>query len=738
MRTTGYWLALLLPFILLIAMLALRSVDPGPVQAVRHAAFDSYQVLRPRRLPKSGPAVLVVEIDGESRQRVGPWPWPRTKLAELINKLAAAKVRAVAVLLDLSQPDPNSPQRLLQRLPQTDALKNLAATLPKTSDPDKELARALALRPAVIGLTVTGAATNRLPARKSSLTALAGIGNTVPRLAGARAAIQLLEAAAAGNGLRQPPLAPGDATRQLPLAFRIGNDIYPTVEAELARLTQKAKRVLMQPSESPGFIGGGMALGQFRIGSRVVPVDAQARMWLHAAPQSSARRFAAWRILDGTVPAEQLANRVVLITLRSPSTPLWRTPLGDLLTLPLISAQALEQILQKRYLSRPGFAIELEIGYALIVSLLLILLLGRVRGYVALLLSVGAILLPMAVGWAAFVRYGWLIDGFMPALTVLVVAISAALAAEVRQRTRREQLTLRLQRNLPPRLLRRYIREERVSPADRSAHPITALHLNVRDFDRAVRQLGPQDATALLRRLWSPATGVVFANGGTLDKYVGDRLMAFWNAPVEQDDHVELACRAALELMSTANKLNERLASESPEAARRSELEVAIALEAGDAFVGDAGAAQRFEFSAVGLPVATAWRLSSQSRYYGVSIIAGPGVREATDRFAFLELDMLRLNAGAPIRIYTLLGDEGLAADPAFQALSARNDTMLTHYRARRWAEAQAALAEAREIADGRLDALYDMYSTRLRAFRATPPPDDWDGASEADQSVGW
>ncbi len=731
MRTTGYWLIQILPFSLLFVLAAGLAADPPQIRALKHASFDLYQLLRPRRIPSSGPAVMVVEVDQESQRRIGPWPWPRSRLAQIFDKLDGLGARVSAALFDLSKPDPNAPQRLLLRLPPLPELDALKARFSGWTTQDKALARAIAKTPTVTGFRATAVAGARLPGRKTSVDAPAGIADDLVRLEGAAGPIQLIEAAAAGNGAMPPSLPPGQTTRKLPLAFLIGGRIYPSVLTELIRLTRKTKRIsLSGPAHRPLLLGAEVPLGTLKVGQLAIPTDGRGWMSLHAAPRLPARRISAWRLLADEVAAKQIKDRVVIVTVRTPATARWVTPLGDAVTEAVLMAQALEQVLQGRFVSRPGFALDLEVAYVVFVSLLLIYLLGRSRGYAAFFMVASAALLMPVIGWAGFARYGWQIDGVMPALIVIVVSLASFAAAAARRQSNRETLMLRFQRNLPPRLLRRIVQSANRAPPAEEIRTITAAQIVIREFDDMVDRHGARDMTVLTRRLYSPATAILFSHGGTLDKLGGGRMEVFWNAPAQDDEHVLRACRAALEIMTTATRLNERLRTEGQEDSHPPELDITIGIEAGECFVGDGGAAQRFEYTALGTPVAHAALLAAQSRFFGASVVLGPLARAEIPMLATLELDLLRRPDRPPLPIFGLLGDEAIAEDPAFGRLKTTHEDMLAHYRARRWAEAQEALAQAREMAAGRLDALYDLYSGRIRAFRDAPPPDDWDGST--------
>lgn len=731
MRTTGYWLLQILPFMVLIALTAVMVIEPPQLRNLRLGTFDLYQDLRPRKEPSDGPAVVVVEIDQDSQQRIAPWPWPRTRIAQIFDRLHDMGARATAVLMDLSEPDPNAPQRLLLRLPPLPELNTIKARYSGWTSQDKSLARAIAKTPSVTSFHATTRRGTKLPGRKTSVDAPAGIADELVRLEGASGPIQLIEAAAAGNGARPPTLPAGQVTRKLPTAFLIGGRIYPSVLAELVRLTRKTKRIsLSGPAHSPVLFGEHAPLGTLQIGDLKIPTDRRGWMTLHVAPDRPSRRISAWRVLANEVDKNRIKGRVVIVTVRTPSTPRWRTPLGDIVTEPVLMAQALEQILQGRFLSRPAFAKDLELAYVVLVSLLLIYLLGRVRGYAALFMVAAAVLLMPAAGWAAFARYGWQIDGTAPALIIILISLASYAAASARRQSNRESLMLRFQRNLPPKLLSQIVQSESRAPPAEDMRPVTSLQVMIREFDELVERHGAREMTLLTRRLFSPATAILYSHGGTLDKLTHGRVQAFWNAPAPDEEHALRACRAALEIMSTAARLNERLRTEGQEGNRPPELDIAVGIEAGECFVGDAGVAQRFEYSALGRPVTHAALLARQSRFFGASVVLGPGARRDVPMLAALELDLLRQSGRAPLPIFALLGDETIADDGAFKQLKTIHEAMLAHYRARRWAEAQEALAQAREMGGGRLDALYDLYSGRIRAFRNAPPPDDWDGST--------
>jgi adenylate cyclase len=244
----------------------------------------------------------------------------------------------------------------------------------------------------------------------------------------------------------------------------------------------------------------------------------------------------------------------------------------------------------------------------------------------------------------------------------------------------------------------------------------------------------PQDLTRLINRFLTPMTDLIMARHGTIDKYMGDCIMAFWNAPLDDPLHADHACESALAMMRALDGLNADLEAEAQAAGRAFHpLKVGIGLNTGAVVVGNMGSNQRFDYSVLGDAVNLASRLEGQSKTYGVGIVIGETTRAAAPRWATLELDRIAVKGKAEaVRIYALMGDETVAAAPGFAALAGKEAAFLELYRAQDWPRARAALAEVR-AADGSLAILHDLYEERIDHFEAEPPGPDWDGVYVAE-----
>ncbi|MEE8393307.1 MAG: adenylate/guanylate cyclase domain-containing protein, partial [Rhodospirillales bacterium] len=254
---------------------------------------------------------------------------------------------------------------------------------------------------------------------------------------------------------------------------------------------------------------------------------------------------------------------------------------------------------------------------------------------------------------------------------------------------------------------------------------------DVRGFTTISEQFDAVGLTALINKLLTPLTNVILSNQGTVDKYMGDCIMAFWNAPLDDDDHARNGCISALKMLAEMEPLNKRLEQEAKEEGRKHvELKVGLGLNSGECVVGNMGSDQRFDYSVLGDTVNLAARLEGQSKAYGVDIVIGETTQAEVPELAAIELDLIKVKGKTKaVHIYALLGDQTVAAEKDFQALESVNSDMLAAYRAQEWEKARTLANWARERgAPYRLDHLYDLYEERIKSFEEAPPPADWDG----------
>ena len=261
---------------------------------------------------------------------------------------------------------------------------------------------------------------------------------------------------------------------------------------------------------------------------------------------------------------------------------------------------------------------------------------------------------------------------------------------------------------------------------------MTLMFSDIRGFTTISEQFpDPQDLTRFINRFLTPMTDIILRQRGTIDKYMGDCIMAFWNAPLDDDRPAQNAKHTCLRMIETRDSLNAELKREAAEENRKYiPLNIGIGVNTGNVCVGNMGSDQRFDYSVLGDDVNLASRLEGQSKTYGVDIVIGENTDLIVrDDFATLELDLIKVKGKTkPVRVFCLYCDTALLASEAFQKLRAAHSEMMAAYREQRWDHCRQTLATARGLAQGRVDGLYDLYSERLDSFEAEPPSAEWDG----------
>jgi adenylate cyclase len=735
------WIDIAVPVLLLLGALLLRvpavGVSDSPLLLeLRNLVFDAYQRQLPRPIRGDWP-VRIADIDEESLKRFGQWPWPRTLLARLVDRLVQAGAGVVALDVVLAEPDRMAPAGILsawQERPEVEALRPLLERLP---DPDRELAASIAKTPAVVAFVLTPEAGSRRPAEKwGEGTEIGGDPRAfVPRFAGAVPTLGVIEAAAGGNGSVNF-LPDADSTiRRVGLFHGLDGRLYPSLAAETVRVAAGAPNYDIKSAGGSGEWSFGEQTGivAVRIGEPVVPTDANGAVRLYDSGHRPQRFVPAWRILDGDFDPAAVAGRIVLIGGAAAALEdIKSTPIEPVIAGVEIHAQVIEQILGGQFLQRPDWIEGAELLYLAALGLILIFAIRAVGALWSLLFALAAVGAAIAVSWYGFSRFGLLIDPLYPCLTALLVYLSGSLIGYLRSERERRFVRSVMGRYLAPTWVDEIGRHPERLKLGGELRDLTVLFSDIRGFTRIAERLEPQELTKLLDRFLTPLTRII-QRTGTIDKYMGDCIMAFWNAPLDVPGHGREAVAAALEIRAELRRLNEELRMEADGEGREPiMLAAGIGLNSGRACVGNMGSEQRFDYSVIGDTVNVASRLEGLARVYGVDIVVGEDTARQAAGFALLELDRVRVKGrDAPLRIFTVLGDGSLAATHRFETLASDNAAMLSAYRNRDWIRARAALDACRQV-DPALADFYDLYEQRIAGYERAPPPADWDGVFAA------
>ncbi len=727
----------ILPLAVLAAAVFLRTDEPWLVEQARLSVFDTYQRLKPRVYDPAAP-VRIVDIDDESLTRLGQWPWPRTLLAGLVDRLGAAGAATIAFDAVFAEADRTSPRRLLELWSDAGAADAVRARIAKLPDNDQVFADALGRVNAVTGFVLTDSVRGRAPELKAGF-AFAGDDPEpfVPAYAGAVVNLPVIETAAAGNGSITGLPDRDGVIRRTPLVLRLDGKIYPSLGAEALRVAQGAGTYIIKSSGASGVYSFGERTGisQIKVGPFPIPTDAHGRVWIHYAGTQAARVVPAWRVMQPDFDASQVDGRIIFIgTSAAGLKDLRTTPLDPTAAGVEVYAELLEQIFAGNFLKRPDFALGLELIYLVTLGLLLIVLVPRVGARWCAYVGAAAIAGAVFGSWHAYTRWHWLLDPVFPSMAVLAVYIVQTGIIFLRTETERRWVRNAFGRYISPAVVSRLAEHPERLALGGEMREMTVMFSDIRDFTARSEQLDAQGLTRFINRYLTPMTECVLTNQGTVDKYIGDCVMAFWNAPLDDADHRRHACRTALAMRERLAGLNEAWAEEARTAGETFDpMRIGIGLNTGLCCVGNMGSDQRFDYSVLGDDVNLASRLEGQSKVYGIDIIASEAALAGVDGFATLEIDLIRVKGKTrPVRIFHLAGDEALVKSGTFKRLSVAHGDMLRAYRTCAWNDAERALARCRDAAIPSVAPLYALYARRIATFRAQPPAAEWDGVHDA------
>lgn len=714
---------------LLIGFAALRIADPAPVQELRVRTFDTFQVIEPRQ--KTARPVTIVDIDEKSLAdpRLGQWPWPRTRLADIVINLT--RLGAVVIAFDavFSEPDRLNPDIAADTFSSLD--EEMRARLRQLPSNDSILADAIKNSRVVLGESggpnVRADLNEKLP-----VTGLATLGEEPQpfmfMFPGLLRNVPLLEEAAAGRGLFTIRPERDGIVRRVPMIMVAQGITMPSLSFEMLRVASGSGTILIKADKA-----GIKSLG---LRGFAIPTDLHGQLWIHYARRDPSIYVSAVDVLDGRVPPDRIAGKLIVIGTSA-------VGLNDIKTTPVtpampgveVHAQVLESALTGDVVSQPNYGIGIEFFAALIMGLLVIAFAPKF-GPITLVV-VGGMFASVLTGtsWYFYSQHRLLIDFTYPLMSTTAIYLTMIFSAFVREQQQRRQIRSQFVQYMSPALVEQLAQSPERLVLGGEEREMTIMFSDMRGFTSISEtyKRDPQGLTALMNRFLTPLTNAILARKGYIDKYMGDAIMAFWNAPLDDKQHQLNACDAALDMLQHVGDLNRKREQEAQEGGHvYVPLNIGVGLNTGTCVVGNMGSDLKFNYSVLGDSVNLAARLEGQSKEYGFPIIVGSKTALAVkEKFAILELDFIMVKGKKePEVIYAIAGREDVANSGRFQRLRNLTIEMLACYRGRDWDGALAAIERGRKTDEAQtLQYLYRLYEVRIRAFQKEPPPDDWDGA---------
>ena len=713
---------------LLIALAALRVADPLPIQELRVRVFDLFQVLHPRDATER--PVVIVDIDEKSLNTIGQWPWPRTRIADLITRLTQMGALVIAFDIVFAEPDRMSPGVAAEAFRDLDeATRAKLRGLPSN---DAVFADALRKSPVVLG--ESGLPFAAAPIEGAQLpVGIAAIGGD-PRpfllnFPGLLRNVPILEQAANGRGLFTIRAERDGIVRRVPVVMQAQGAIMPSLTLEMLRLVSGSNTVLIRTDHAgvqnaavPGF---------------VIPTDRNGQLWIHFAPHDMTRYVSAADILEGRVPADRVARRLVLIgTSAVGLLDSKTTPIDPVMPGVEVHAQVLESVLTQSVLTEPGYAVGVELCAALLLGAAIIWLAPILSPVFLLVFGIAIIVLALGASWYFYVQDRLLLDFTYPLFSSALVYLTLVFSNYASEQAQRRRIRSAFGQYLSPSLVEQLAQSPEKLVLGGEEREMSILFSDVRGFT-TISELykdDPQGLTSLMNSFLTPLTNAIIEYKGTIDKYMGDAVMAFWNAPLNDANHEQNACDAALEMLHRVDTLNREREQQAKETGQRFiPIKVGVGINTGKCVVGNMGSDLRFNYSVLGDPVNLASRLEGQSKTYGLSVIIGSKTASGLrDKFAVLEFDRITVKGKTePESVFTVLGRADVVSNDQFRRLRDAVAEMLSCYRQRNFAGAAKSIIRCREFSDGfGLDGLFELYSERISSYEKDPPPADWNGVA--------
>ncbi|HEY6633435.1 MAG TPA: adenylate/guanylate cyclase domain-containing protein, partial [Rhizobiaceae bacterium] len=676
----------------------------------------------------------IVDIDEKSLEQVGQWPWPRSEVARLIDRLTEMGAIVVGFDVVFAEPDRLSPDRIAADNP--DLPEGARADLLRLPSNEEVLAAAIGRSRVVVGETSVRVDDETLvgsgqPIPDVPHAALGG--DPTPFLLKFPRLVQnlpVISEAAAGHGLFTVEPDPDGIFRRIPLVMLVEDHLRLALSAEMLRIATGGQAFATRT--------GAAGLEGIVVGGVFVPTDGNGRVWPWFNASSRDRSVSAGNVMSGAAPPDKIAGHLVVIGTSAVGLEDFRaTPVANFMPGVEIHAQIIENVLTQQFLSRPAYAIGMELVFTLAVGLFVVWLVPRVGAFYSFLAAVSVLGMVATGAFWAFYSHRMLIDASFPIGALAAVFMLMATANYMREERQKRQIRSAFGQYLSPALVDRLADHPEQLVLGGETRELTLLFTDVRGFTTISESFksNPQGLTRLMNRFLTALSRAILDRDGTIDKYMGDAIMAFWNAPVDLPDHALRACRAGLDMVKRVDDLNQerrKEAEQNPDEAFH-EIRIGIGINTGQCVVGNMGSDMRFDYTALGDTVNLASRLEGQSKPYGVTIILGEGTAiAAAETLAVLEIDFIRVKGkNEPERIHALLGAQDMAGDETFHALRAANRAMLGSYRSQDWQAASEALAGMEPLA-ARLAVdiagYISLYTSRIAYFRDNPPGEQWDG----------
>jgi adenylate cyclase len=734
-------ISLTLSSILLVAVLFLIGIPFLELVELKTIDFR----FRSRGQVQPSPQIVLAAIDEKSVRSEGRWPWPRSKIATLVDRLSRDGAKVIGFDIGFLEPDQNTNLKFLNQFDQKvrdlqvenkDLFRFIRETKVR-ADNDLALASAFADSSAAVILGYFFHIGNTTEDQSLDQNAMA---RQQERIKASRYGLTIYEDEAAksfsfitaalpqanldafaktteGAGYFNMLPDPDGVIRWMPLIIQCGQDTYPPLSVACAWHYLNRPQLMVKVA-SYGVAG-------IQMGKRFIPTDEHGRLLInYLGPEKTFTHYSISDILAGRLPKGTFKDRIVLVG--ATATGIYdvrNTPFSSLSIYPglEIHATLIDNILKSDFLSKPQWASVFDLLAIAVIGLLMGLVLPHLRATWGILFATGLFILHIILSRWLFVSSGILINMVYPLLALLICYTSLTVFHYFTEERERKKIKGAFSYYVSSSVVNEMLKDPERLKLGGEKKDLSVLFSDIRGFTTISESLPPEELVHLLNEYLTVMTDVVFKYDGTLDKYMGDAIMAIYGAPLDQEDHPSRACLSALEMMEALERLNQKWIGEG-----KPPVDIGIGINTGMMMVGNMGSDQRFDYTVMGDEVNLGSRLEGANKNYRTNILLSQFTYERVkDQFVCMEVDRVRVKGKQlPVNIYQLHGHDRVPE--ARQNAIVRFDQGLQLYRQQKWDEAVKIFSSVSELDPGLYAA--DLYIRRCQELKSHPPSPDWDG----------
>ena len=687
--------------------------------SLQNYSFDTFQRILPREVYPEDP-VIIIDIDDRSLAEIGQWPWSRNQLANLTNQAYAAAALGFDIVF--AEPDRTNPKNLIASYSLNEELTKELIALPSN---DELFAEAIENH----GTVVLGQALNNKEINNPSKAkfGLVTQGDDpkqfVTNYLGAQSNIKLLDASAQGVGSMS--IGNNDAiVRQLPTFESIGDQLVPSLALEMTRVAVGASTFQIKSSNasSEEAYGAQTGINNIKLGPLTIPTTPEGNVWVYFAPTKNIPTVSAGDVISGLIPPDFFEGKVALVgTSAAGLLDLRSTPTEKNIPGVTIIAQFIQQIFANEFLQRPDWLFGAEFLAGLVLAVLITLsiqALGPIGGLSILITGSGGII---GSSYYFFKTKLFLVDPISPLIIALSVYVAVTFFNFLFTELERSRVRGAFAQYLSPEMVNRLAESSESLVLGGERKEMTFLFSDIRGFTKISEQYkdDPEALTQLINQLLTVLSNSILEHGGTIDKYMGDCIMAFWNAPTDQAEHRQLAIKAAHSMNDALDEFNLEV-----EGNLDFKLEIGIGINSGNCIVGNMGSDKRFDYTVLGDAVNLASRLESQSSNYGLHMIVGENTFMDDSAFTMIEIDKIAVKGKSSAEtIFTCFQSEIKFAEGFLDT----HNVFLQEYRSQNWDAAKLTIGELMS-SPNELELYYRHMDARIDEYIKNPPAADWEG----------